>query len=103
MEIVACPSPSHFLPATFPDLSSASPAFPLLSSPCPPCSYVFLNEYSSQFLPILGLLALRAVVGAVDVLLKRMGKKKKGAQEELAEELGRHRAKEYNVPGEGGK
>jgi hypothetical protein len=32
------------------------------------CSYVWLNEYSSQFLPILGLLALRVVVGAGEAL-----------------------------------
>lgn len=32
-----------------------------------------------------------------------MGREKKSAEEELAEELGRHRAKEYNVEGEGGK
>jgi len=60
-------------------------------------SYVFLNQYSTQFLPIIGLLGLRAVVGAGDWVLKKFGKKKKSAQEEMAEELGRHRATAFNV------
>eukprot|EP00887_Chlorella_sp_A99_P003900 scaffold11.g3900.t1 len=60
-------------------------------------AYVWLNQYSSQFLPILGLLALRAVVGAGEKLLRRFGKPKKSEQEQLAEQLGAHRAKEFNV------
>ena len=64
---------------------------------------MWLNEYSSQFLPILGLLALRLAVGAGDWVLRKMGRKeKKSEQEELAEELGRHRAKEFNVPADKG-
>ena len=74
-----------------------------LPFPLPACRYVWLNEYSSQFLPILGLLALRLAVGAGDGVLRKMGRKeKKSEQEELAEELGRHRAKEFNVPAEKG-
>lgn len=60
-------------------------------------SYVFLNQYSTQFLPIIGLLALRFVVGTGDWLLKKFGKQKKTAQEEMAEELGRHKATAFNV------
>mgnify|MGYP001810669029 CR=1 FL=1 len=63
---------------------------------------MWLNEYSAQFLPILGLLGLRLAVGAGEWVLKKMGREKKSEQEQLAEELGRHRAKEFNVP-EGGK
>lgn len=43
-------------------------------------SYVWLNEYSSQFLPILGLLALRLVVGAGEWVLRKVGKEKKSEQ-----------------------
>jgi hypothetical protein len=64
---------------------------------------VWLNEYSSQFLPILGLLGLRLVVGAGEWLLRRLGRERKSAEEQLAEELGRHRAKEFNVPQQGDK
>jgi cell division protease FtsH len=60
-------------------------------------SFVFLNTYSTQFLPIIGLLGLRLVVGAGDWVLKKLGRKKKSAQEEMAEELGRHRATAFNV------
>ncbi len=60
-------------------------------------SFVFLNAYSTQFLPIIGLLALRLLVGSGDWVLKKLGKKKKSAQEEVAEELGRHRATAFNV------
>ncbi|KAK9845418.1 hypothetical protein WJX81_006080 [Elliptochloris bilobata] len=60
-------------------------------------SYVWLNQFSDQFVPILALLALRVVVGIGDALLKRFSKPKKGAQEALAEEYGRHRATEFNV------
>ena len=60
-------------------------------------SYVFLNQYSTQFLPIIGLLGLRLVVGAGDWILKKFGKQKKSSQEEMAEELGRHRATAFNV------
>ena len=60
-------------------------------------SFVFLNSYSTQFLPIIGLLALRLVVGGGDWVLKKLGKQKKSAQEEVAEALGRHRATAFNV------
>ncbi|KAL4436128.1 hypothetical protein ABPG77_005576 [Micractinium sp. CCAP 211/92] len=64
---------------------------------------VWLNEYSSQFLPIVGLLGLRMVVGVGEWVLKKMGREKKSEQEQLAEELGRHRAKEFNAPADGKK
>ena len=60
-------------------------------------SFVFLNTYSTQFLPIIGLLALRLLVGSGDWVLKKLGRQKKSAQEEVAEELGRHRATAFNV------
>ena len=41
------------------------------------------------------------VVGVGEWVLKRMGREKKSEQEQLAEELGRHRAKEFNVPADG--
>lgn len=63
----------------------------------PFCRYVWLNEYSSQFLPILGLLGLRLVVGVGDWLIKKFGKKKKDRMQEMADEYGRHRATEFNV------
>jgi hypothetical protein len=66
-------------------------------------AYVWLNQYSTQFLPIAGLLVLRLVVGAGDFVLKKFGKQKRSAEEELAEELGRHRAKEYNIADEKGE
>lgn len=60
-------------------------------------AYVWLNQYSTQFLPIAGLLALRLVVGVGDWIMKRMGKQKKSAEEEIAEKLGSHRAQAFNV------
>ncbi|KAI7840859.1 hypothetical protein COHA_005451 [Chlorella ohadii] len=66
-------------------------------------AYVWLNQYQSQFLPILGLLGLRMVVGAGEWLLRKLGKEKKSEQEQLAESLGQHRAREYNVEEEGKK
>ena len=60
-------------------------------------SFVFLNTYSTQFLPIIGLLALRLVVGGGDWVLKKLGREKKSSQEEVAEELGRHRATAFNL------
>lgn len=61
------------------------------------CRYVWLNQYVSQFLPILGLLGLRVVVGVGDWLIKKFGKKKKDRMQEMADEYGRHRAAEFNV------
>lgn len=58
---------------------------------------MWLNQYVSQFLPILGLLGLRVVVGVGDFLIKRFGKKKKDRMQEMADEYGRHRAAEFNV------
>lgn len=66
-------------------------------------AYVWLNQYQSQFLPILGLLGLRMVVGAGEWLLRKVGKEKKSEQEQLAESLGQHRAREYNVEEDGKK
>lgn len=60
-------------------------------------AYVWLNQYSTQFLPIIGLLALRLVVGAGDWVLKKLGREKKSAEEEMADQLGRHRAQAFNV------
>ena len=60
-------------------------------------AYVWLNQYSTQFLPIIGLLALRLVVGAGEWVLKKVGKQKKSAEEEMADQLGRHRAQTFNL------
>lgn len=60
-------------------------------------AYVWLNQYSTQFLPIAGLLALRLVVGMGDLIMKRLGKQKKSAEEEIAEKIGSHRAQAFNV------
>lgn len=60
-------------------------------------AYVWLNQYASQFLPILGLLTLRLVVGGGDWVLRKLGREKKSAEEELADQMGRHRAKSFNV------
>lgn len=61
------------------------------------CRYVWLNEYSGQFLPILALIALRVVVGVGDFLIKKFGKKKKDRMTEMADEYGKSRATEFNV------
>jgi len=45
---------------------------------------VWLNQYQSQFLPILGLLGLRMVVGAGEWLLRKLGKEKKSEQASAA-------------------
>ena len=67
-------------------------------------AYVWLNQYASQFLPIAGLLALRLVVGAGDWALRKLGREKKSPEQELADQLGAHRAKAFNVDeGEGGE
>ena len=63
--------------------------------------YVWLNEYSGQFLPIIALIALRVVVGVGDFLIKKFGKKKKDRMTEMADEYGKSRATEFNV-GTGG-
>ena len=63
--------------------------------------YVWLNEYSGQFLPIIALIALRIVVGVGDFLIKKFGKKKKDRMTEMADEYGKSRATEFNV-GSGG-
>ena len=60
-------------------------------------AYVWLNQYSTQFLPIAGLLVLRMFVSGGEWILKKVGRKKKSKEEELAEELGRHRATAFNV------
>ena len=44
-------------------------------------SYVWLNQFADQFVPILALLALRVVVGVGDAVLKRFSKPKKGAMQ----------------------
>lgn len=60
-------------------------------------AYVWLNQYSTQFIPIVGLLALRLVVGAGEWVLNKFGKQKKSAEEEMAEQIGSHRAQAFNV------
>lgn len=58
---------------------------------------MWLNQYARQFLPIFALLALRGAVGVGTWLASKLGKKKKDAMQEMADELGAHRAKEFNV------
>ena len=48
---------------------------------CRARSYVWLNQFADQFVPILALLALRVVVGVGDAVLKRFSKPKKGAMQ----------------------
>ncbi len=48
---------------------------------------MWLNEYSEQFLPIAGLLALRLLVGVGSWLAAKFGKKKKSRMEEMAEQV----------------
>lgn len=49
----------------------------------------FLNQYAGQFLPILGLLLLRTVVGVGDWVLKKMGRTKKSTMQQAAEQFTR--------------
>ena len=56
------------------------------------CRYVWLNEYSEQFLPIVGLLLLRLLVGVGSWLAAKFGKKKKSRMEEMAEQVLPHSA-----------
>ncbi|CAD7700913.1 unnamed protein product [Ostreobium quekettii] len=65
-------------------------------------SYVFLNQYVGQILPIMGLIALRGIVGVGDWLISKFGKPKKDAMAELAEQYARPRALEFNVEDEEG-
>ncbi|KAG7666975.1 hypothetical protein KSW81_000723 [Nannochloris sp. 'desiccata'] len=55
------------------------------------------NLLNTQFIPIVGLLALRLVVGAGEWVLNKFGKQKKSAEEEMAEQIGSHRAQAFNV------
>ena len=48
---------------------------------------MWLNEYSEQFLPIVGLLLLRLLVGVGGWLAAQFGKKKKSRMEEMAEQV----------------
>lgn len=75
---------------------------PLHSHPCL-CRNVFLSLYMGQFLPIAGLLALRALVGAGSRFFTSKKPVKKTDKEEQAEKYGAHRAREYNVPTTDGK
>ena len=48
---------------------------------------VWLNQYIGQFIPIVGLIGLRLVVGAGSWLVAKFGKKKKSKMEEMAEQV----------------
>ncbi len=48
---------------------------------------MWLNEYVEQFLPIVGLLLLRLLVGVGSWLAAKFGKKKKSRMEEMAEQV----------------
>ena len=48
---------------------------------------VWLNQYVEQLIPIVGLIALRLVVGAGSWLAAKFGKKKKSKMEEMAEQV----------------
>jgi len=63
-------------------------------------AYVFLNDFMGQFIPIVSLFALRAIVWLGDKFAEKYGKKKKDPMAELAEQYTRPRAIEFNV-GEG--
>lgn len=63
----------------------------------PSDAYVWLSQYSGQFAGIAVLLLLRVLVGAGDWLLKKFGKPKKDKMQEMADEYGMHRAREFNV------
>ena len=62
---------------------------------------MWLNQYAQQFLPIGALLVLRGVVGAVQWVASKLSKEKKDPMQEVADELGAHRAKEFNLTGGG--
>lgn len=72
------PSSARPLPLPPPSLSSPAPLPPPALR-----SYVWLNEYSSQFVPIIGLLLLRVVVGIGQFFLQKSGKQKKSDQVRL--------------------
>ena len=64
----------------------------------PGSNFVWGAEYAPQILPILGLIALRGVVQAADWTLEKVGwLKRKDKREEVAEQVGRHTAQEFNV------
>jgi hypothetical protein len=46
---------------------------------------------------MVALILLRGVVGVGEWLVSKFGKKKKSKMEEMAEQYGKHRAKEFNV------
>ena len=58
---------------------------------------IWLNKFAQQFVPMLGLLALRGVVGIGQFVVTKLGGDKTDPMQELADELGAHTAKEFNV------
>lgn len=60
-------------------------------------AYGFLNQYAAQFVPIIGLILLRSVLGTGQAILKKFGKPKKSQMEEAAEQFTKFQGKEYNV------
>lgn len=58
---------------------------------------MFLADNAGSFASIIGLIALRGLVGTVDRVLEKFGRKKKSKMEEQAEKLTASRAKEFNV------
>ncbi|KAK9867286.1 hypothetical protein WJX84_011686 [Apatococcus fuscideae] len=60
-------------------------------------SSVFLNETLGELLPFVFIFALRLFVEIGRFVLDKLNPRKKDRMQEIAEELGHHRAKEYNV------
>lgn len=58
---------------------------------------IWLNKFAEQFVPIVSLLVLRGAVGVGTFVAKRLGKVEKDPMQEIADELGAHTAKEFNV------
>lgn len=69
----------------------------------PTDQYVWLNQYAGQFIPIMGLLLLRSLLGFGSWLVEKFGKKKKDRMQEIAEQYAKSPAKAFNVKEEGDK
>lgn len=86
------------------DLLRVGEVRPELEIVDPSDSWVWINSYRKQLLALVGLILLRGVVEVGMQTYKLLGgKEKKSKEEEMAEQLGAHRAKEYNVERKGGK